>query len=342
MRNVVLVTGGAGFIGSHVCKALAGAGFRPVVYDNMSNGHMWAVQWGLMEAGDLAAADCLDACIRRHRPESVIHLAGVIAAGESVVDPEKYFDQNVTGTLSLLSAMRRHAIDKIVFSSSAAVYGDPDDVPIMETAAIRPVNPYGRTKAMCEEILGDFARAYGTRSVSLRYFNAAGADPDGDLGEAHDPETHLLPIVLEAAAGRRAGVDIFGNRYATPDGTCVRDYIHVADLAAAHVLALKALDRTVGACAYNLGNGRGFSVKEVVAAAERVTGRKISTRMRPARAGDPAILLADSTRAVAELGWRRVFADLDVQIEHAWRWMQRQPVEMSRAYVATTAGSATK
>lgn len=342
MQRTVLVTGGAGFIGSHVCKALAGAGFRPVVYDNMSNGHLWAVQWGLLERGDLASADRLDDCIRRHRPDSVIHLAGVIAAGESVVDPEKYFNENVTGTISLLSATRRHAIGKVVFSSSAAVYGDPDAVPISETAEIRPVNPYGRTKAMCEDILGDFARAYGTRSVSLRYFNAAGADPDGELGETHDPETHLLPLVLEAAAGLRAGIDIFGDGYATPDGTCVRDYIHVADLAAAHVLALETLDRIEGACAYNLGNGRGFSVREVIAAAERVTGRKIPTHVKPARPGDPAILLADPTRAAADLGWSPAFADLDVQIGHAWRWMQRQSTRPAHAFAAMAAEGATK
>lgn len=329
MPETVLVAGGAGYIGSHVCKALAYAGNHPVVYDNLSHGHRDAVQWGPLEVGDLEDEARLNACLHKHRPEAVVHLAGYIAAGESVTDPAKYYDNNLRGFLSLLGAMRRYGIDRIVFSSSAAVYGAPDQVPIKETAAIQPVNPYGHTKAMSEQILKDYAAAYGIRSISLRYFNAAGADPGGELGERHEPETHLIPLVLDVPAGRREGIDVYGDDYPTRDGTCVRDYIHVADLAEAHVLALRhlAAGTVPAAVAYNLGNGQGFTVLEVIRAAERVTGSRIPMHRHPRRAGDPPVLLADAALARAELGWAPAFGALDIQLAHAWHWLrQRQAV----------------
>jgi UDP-arabinose 4-epimerase len=324
MVETVLVAGGAGYIGSHTCKALARAGLRPVVYDDLSHGHSWAVRWGPLEVGDLTDGERLDACLRRYRPMAVIHLAAFIAAGESVTDPAKYYDNNLQGTLTLLDTMRRHRISRMVFSSSAAVYGAPESTPIQEDAIIRPVNPYGHTKAMCEQILTDYAAAYGVRSVSLRYFNAAGADPDGELGEAHDPETHLIPLVLETAAGFRTQIDIFGDQHPTRDGTCIRDYIHVTDLAAAHVLALRKLDGSTAVSIYNLGNGQGFSVFDVVHAAERVTNRRIPIRVCPPRPGDPPVLLADSRRATAGLGWRPTFGELETQLTHAWQWLCRR------------------
>jgi len=331
MPGAILVAGGAGYIGSHVCKALANANYLPVVYDNMSNGHMEAVRWGPIEVGDLDDAARLDECFRIYRPEAVIHLGGFIAAGESVVDPAKYYGNNLRGILTLLDVMRAHGADRMVFSSSAAVYGTPDQIPITESAPISPVNPYGQTKAMSEQILRDYAVAYGTRSVSLRYFNAAGGDPDGEIGENHEPETHLIPLILEVPAGLRVCVDIYGDQYPTRDGTCVRDYIHVTDLAAAHVLALHRLEAPATALAYNLGNGRGFSVLEVIEAAKRVTGRNIPVRHCPPRAGDPPILLADATLAKEELGWQPMFGDLETQLEHAWRWMQRRAAAIEDA-----------
>lgn len=322
MLKAILVFGGAGYIGSHVCKALAHAGYLPVVYDNLSHGHREAVRWGPLEIGHMDDENRLGACLLKYRPNAVVHLGGFTAAGESMIDPGKYYGNNLRGFLTLLDAMRSYGIDKIVFSSSAAVYGVPEQVPITEDTAISPVNPYGHTKAMNEQILRDYAGAYGIRSVSLRYFNAAGADPDGEIGEDHEPETHLIPLVLEVPAGLRVCIDIYGDTYPTQDGTCVRDYIHVTDLAAAHVLALRRMERPSTALAYNLGNGRGFSVLEVVRAAERVTGHPIPIRRGPPRAGDPPILLADATLAKAELGWRPAFGDLETQLEHAWRWLR--------------------
>ncbi len=324
MQGTILVTGGAGYIGSHVCKALARAGYLPVVYDNLSNGHREAVRWGPLEVGDLEDEARLAACLAGHRPDGVVHLAGFIAAGESVVAPAKYYGNNLRGFLTLLDGMRRYGVERIVFSSTAAVYGAPRSVPIKETAPVRPVNPYGHSKAMCEQILQDYAVAYGIRSISLRYFNAAGADPDGELGECHEPETHLIPLVLEAAAGLRNGIDVYGDGYPTRDGTCVRDYVHVADLATAHVLALRKMKTAAVVAAYNLGNGEGFTVLEVIGAAERVTGCSIPTHRHPPRAGDPPVLLADATLAKAELGWTPAFGALETQLEHAWDWHRRR------------------
>ncbi|MGQ9836803.1 MAG: UDP-glucose 4-epimerase GalE [Cyanobacteriota bacterium] len=320
-----LVTGGAGYIGSHTCKVLAASGHTPITYDNLVYGHSWAVQWGPLEKGDIADRQRLDQVIKQYQPEGVIHFAAYTDVGESVQDPAKYYRNNVAGSLSLLEAMRDHGIPYIVFSSTCASYGVPEQIPIPESHPQRPINPYGQSKLMVERMLRDFRLAYGIQSISLRYFNAAGADPDGEIGEAHDPETHLIPLVLDAASGRRPQITIFGDDYDTPDGTCIRDYIHVTDLAQAHVLAIEALvsGQPVQA-AYNLGNGQGFSVKEVIATAEVVTGKTIAVQTGPRRPGDPARLIGDASAIVQDLGWKPSYTGLDQIIETAWRWHQQQ------------------
>ncbi|KAA5604248.1 UDP-glucose 4-epimerase GalE [Roseospira marina] len=321
---VVLVTGGAGFVGSHTCKALAGAGFRPVVYDNLSNGARQAVQWGPLEVGDLDDAERLAAVVAAYAPKGVLHFAGRIEAGASVTDPAAFYDANVAATLTLLRVMRAAGLDAIVFSSTAAVYGDPDVLPIPETHPLHPVNPYGRTKRMAEEILADLHTAEGLRYAALRYFNAAGADPDGDLWETHQPETHLIPLTVQAALGLRPEIAVFGTDYDTPDGTCVRDYVHVADLAQAHVLALGRLLGGGAPLVANLGTGRGHSVREVVATVERVTGRPVPTRIAPRRPGDPPTLVAAPDTAIAELGWRPIHAALEAQVRDSVRGERRR------------------
>lgn len=330
-RPKLLVTGGAGYIGSHVCKAVAKAGFLPIAYDNLSAGHHWAVRWGPLECGDLIDSGRLDEVMRRYRPAAVIHLAGLIISSESVVDPAQYYDSNVAGSLCLLDSMRRNAVDRIVFSSSAAVYGEPETTPMAEDHPRRPLNPYGTSKQMIEQVLHDYARAYGLRSVSLRYFNAAGADADGEIGEAHHVETHLIPLVLDVAAGFRPFISIYGADYPTRDGTCVRDYVHVCDLATAHVMALRYLDHSVGAHVFNLGNGHGATVREVIDLARSVTGCNIPVRVEGRRPGDPAVLLADPTRARQVLGWKPSLSSLDAMISSAWNWHQRV---LSRAQAA--------
>lgn len=299
MMNI-LVTGGAGYIGSHACKALAKAGHTPITYDNLVYGHRWAVKWGPLEEGDIADRDRLSEVIAKYQPVAVMHFAAYAYVGESVQDPGKYYRNNVAGTLTLLEVMRDLGIDKFIFSSTCATYGIPESVPIREDHPQRPINPYGASKLMIERMLQDFDVAHGLRSISLRYFNAAGADPDGEIGEAHDPETHLIPLVLDAAAGKRTAITVFGDDYETPDGTCIRDYIHVADLADAHVLALKALEDGAKTTAYNLGNGHGFSVKEVIETAERVAGKTVPVEIGQRRPGDPAKLVGDSTRIRSE------------------------------------------
>lgn len=323
MPESILVTGGAGYIGSHVCQAVSTAGLQPVVYDNMSSGHGWAVQWGPLEGGDLIDAGRLDEVMRKYRPVAVIHLAGLIVSSESVRDPEPYYASNVAGSLTLLEAMRRNGIERMVFSSSAAVYGEPDVTPIPEQHPRRPLNPYGTSKLVIETALQDYARAYGLHSVSLRYFNAAGADPAGEIGEAHPIESHLIPLVLDAAAGLRPAIAIYGTDYPTRDGTCIRDYIHVSDLAEAHVLALRYLGRAVGAHAFNLGSGSGATVREVIRTAEGIVGRKIPLNIAARRPGDPAALLADPGRAHQLLGWQPRLSDLDTMISTAWLWHQK-------------------
>jgi UDP-arabinose 4-epimerase len=315
------VTGGAGYIGSHACKALAAAGLTPVVYDNLSRGFEWAVKWGPFEQGDILDQRRLEDVIRRHRPGAVMHFAAFAYVGESVAYPATYYRNNIIGSLALLDAMRAGGVDRIVFSSSCTTYGVKSAEPIGEDTPQAPVNPYGATKLAIEQALKDYGPAYGLRAVALRYFNAAGADPDGEIGEAHDPETHLIPLVLEAAAGGET-LTVFGDDYGTPDGTCIRDYVHVADLADAHVRALAAMDRRDGFQAFNLGTGHGLSNMEIIAAARRRTGREIPIQIGPRRAGDPPVLTADAGKAGRELGWTPKLSDVDGIIDTAWRWRQ--------------------
>jgi UDP-arabinose 4-epimerase len=316
----ILVTGGAGYIGSHACKALAAVGYTPVCYDNLVYGHEWAVQWGPLVKGDLADRERLDQVIKQYRPLAVMHFAAYCYVGESVENPGKYYRNNVAGTLTLLEAMRDHGIERIIFSSSCATYGKPEKIPIPEDHWLNPINPYGRSKRMIEEMLGDFNKAHRIRSISLRYFNAAGADPGGEIGEDHNPETHLIPLVLEAALGRNPDITVFGSDYDTSDGTCVRDYIHVTDLADAHVLALRALETNDRSTFFNLGNGKGFSVNEVIKTCSEVTGREIPTKAGPRRPGDPPILVANADKARKELGWSPHYPDLAFIVETAWKW----------------------
>lgn len=330
--STVLVTGGAGYIGSHTCKALARAGHRPVAYDNLVYGHDWAVKWGPLERGDILDAARLRTVMQTSGASAVIHLAAFAYVGESVTDPAKYYRNNVIGTLTLLEAMRGCGIDKLVFSSTCATYGAPDMLPITEDMPQNPVNPYGASKLMIERILADYQPAYGLKSVALRYFNAAGADPDGEIGEDHDPETHLIPLTLDAASGRRPHITIFGDDYETEDGTCIRDYIHVSDLADAHVLALQGLaGGGLRRSAYNLGTGRGYSVAAVLDAAKKVTGRDIPIVEGPRRAGDPAVLLADPTRAKTDLGFNPRFPAIEDMLLSAWRWSMRNNGTLSGA-----------
>lgn len=319
----ILVVGGAGYIGSHMVKALSRAGHTVTTLDNLCSGHRDAVLAGELVEGDLGDPALLDRLFSAERFDGVMHFAAHILVGESVEDPAKYYENNLCKTLRLLDAMVRHGVKRFIFSSTAAVFGEPDDTPIDEAHPTAPINPYGRSKLMVEQALADYDRAYGLKSACLRYFNAAGADPEGELGERHDPETHLIPLVLQAASGRRPAITVFGRDYDTPDGTCIRDYIHVADLCQAHLLALERLAAGGESVAYNLGNGNGFSVQEVIGAARRVTGREITVYEGPRRAGDPARLVADSARARAELGWDPQLASLEVIIAHAWAWERK-------------------
>jgi UDP-arabinose 4-epimerase len=319
----VLVTGGAGYVGSHACKALARAGFVPVTYDNLSNGHEWAVRYGPLERGDILDRQALDVAIARHAPVAVLHFAALAYVGVSVSDPATYYRNNVAGSLNLLEAMKDAGIGAIVFSSTCATYGVPPPAPISEGTPQHPINPYGATKLVVEWMLRDFAHAYGLRYAALRYFNASGADPDNEIGEAHFPETHLIPLALDAASGRGGELSVFGDDYDTPDGTCIRDYIHVSDLADAHVLALEALLAGMASNAFNLGNGNGFSVRDVLGAIRRATGLEVPHRIAPRRAGDPALLVADASRARDVLGWRPRHDDLDEIIRTAWAWHQK-------------------
>lgn len=323
--STILVTGGAGYIGSHACRLLAAAGHTPVVFDNLSQGHRWAVRWGPLIVADTADRAALDAAFTQWRPDAVMHFAAFAQVGESVRDPGKYYRNNVGGTLSLLEAMRDHGVNRLVFSSTCATYGVPQQALLDEQHPQQPINPYGLSKLMVEQMLADFAAAHGLRATTLRYFNAAGAEPEAGIGEAHDPETHLIPLVLEAASGRRPQLTILGDDYPTPDGTCVRDYIHVSDLAQAHLLALAAMDAAEpGLRAYNLGNGQGFSVREVIATAERVSGLRVPVQVGARRAGDPPVLVGDAGKIRRELGWQPLHTALDAIIASAWRWQQQR------------------
>jgi len=320
---IALVAGGAGYIGSHACKALAAAGFLPVVYDNLSTGHRDLVRWGPCVEGDLLDADTLAGAFAEHRPAVVLHFAACAYVGESFEDPAKYYANNVIGALHLLDAARSAGNVPIVFSSSCAVYGEPASVPITEETTLAPVNPYGRTKLAVEHALADYEAAYGLRSVRLRYFNAGGCDPDGEVGESHDPETHLVPRAILAAMGRLDEIAIFGDDYPTPDGTAIRDYIHVTDLAEAHVAAVQHLLRGDEGHAVNLGTGRGCSVREVVDAVERVTGLRVPCRIAARRQGDPAVLIADGSRAQRRLGFTALHSDMDTIVRTAHMWLAR-------------------
>ncbi|MBY5331761.1 UDP-glucose 4-epimerase GalE [Rhizobium leguminosarum] len=317
MPRYILVTGGAGFIGSHICKALSRAGMIPVTYDNLSTGHADSVRWGPLIRAELADVATLRRTLAEFSPDCVIHCGANAYVGESVDMPRKYYRNNVVGSLTLLEACLDQDIDRIVFSSSCATYGVPASLPIREESPQHPVNPYGRTKLIFEMALEDFAAAYGIRFAALRYFNAAGADPDGELAERHQPETHLIPRALLAAAGRLERLDIFGTDYATEDGTCVRDYIHVSDLAQAHLAAVNHLMADGGSLSVNLGSGRGTSVREILEAIHRASGREVPVRYRSRRAGDPPILFANTARAKAELGFAPLFSDIDTIIRTA-------------------------
>ena len=319
----ILVTGGAGYIGSVVSAELLGAGHQVVVYDNFSHGHRQAVPRGAeILTGEMGDREALDRAFQQHRPEAVMHFAALIEAGESMQAPERYFRNNTASTLTLLEAMLQHGTRRLVFSSTAALYGNPERTPIEEDAALRPTNAYGESKLLVERMLGWFHQIHGLRYASLRYFNAAGAA--GELGEDHRPESHLIPLVLQVALGRRPGISVYGADYDTPDGTCVRDYIHVADLAAAHLLALDALAGRQQLI-YNLGNGRGFSVRQVVEVARQVTGHAIPAKDAPRRPGDPAVLVASSEKIRRELGWQPRYPELEQIVASAWEWRRGHP-----------------
>jgi UDP-arabinose 4-epimerase len=324
MSETILVTGGAGYVGSHACKALARAGYRPVAYDSLIRGHREAVRWGPLVQADLADAKRLTETIKRFEVAAVLHFAAFAYVGESVEEPGLYFRNNVANTLTLLEAMRTSTVRHIVFSSTCATYGVPERVPITESAPQRPVNPYGESKLMVERMLHWYGAAHGFTHAALRYFNAAGADPEGEIGEDHEPETHLIPLVLQAAMGRRARIDVLGTDYPTPDGTAIRDYIHVQDLADAHVKALAHLLQGGASLELNLGTGVGHSVREVIAAAERVTGRSIPQRETGRRPGDPPVLVAEASRTREVLGWVPTLSTLDTILASAWAWHNRQ------------------
>jgi len=321
----VLVIGGAGYIGSHMVKRLLEAGHSPIILDNLSNGHEELLPGGKLIKGNINDAALLDVVFLSHKIDAVMHFASFIEVGESVTDPLKYYQNNVSATITLLHCMIRHDVRQFIFSSSAAVYGKPLYTPIDENHQCNPLNPYGRTKLCVEKILNDCDRAYGLRYMSLRYFNAAGADPSGVIGELHNPESHLIPLILYAALGKRKDIKIFGSDYETPDGTCLRDYIHINDLASAHLLALQRLMDGGKSSIYNLGNSKGYSVREVINLAESVSGKKINVTESARRAGDPAILIADSRKVRNELGWTPVYEDLSQIIETAWNWHKNRP-----------------
>lgn len=321
--STVLVTGGAGYIGSHAVKALRSAGHAVVVYDNLSAGHRAAVRGLPLVEGDVRETARLEAALRRYRVSAVMHFAGLLSVEESVREPARYYDHNVRGGLSVLDAMRAAGVGRLVLSSTCAVYGNPVTTPIDEDHPTEPINAYGSSKLAVERALRDYGRAYGLLSIALRYFNAAGADPGGDLGEDHDPEIHLIPRALDAACGG-APLRVFGDDYPTPDGTCQRDYVHVADIADAHVRALDA-PAPGGARVYNLGTGTPHSVRDVIRSVERVTGRRVPAEAAPRRAGDPPVLFAAAGRIERDLDWRPAHTSLDDIVATAWRWHERHP-----------------
>ena len=316
----ILVTGGAGYIGSHTCKILALNGYTPISYDNLSTGHRYAVKWGPLEEGDINDSCRLAEVIKQYQPEAVIHFAAHALVGESIANPAKYYRNNVGGTLTLLEAMKVHGLHHIVISSTCAVYGNPIEVPIPEEHPLAPVNPYGKSKLMMESILRDFENAYDIHHISLRYFNAAGADPEGEAGEDHHPETHLIPLALQTALGQRSSIEIYGSDYSTPDGTCIRDYIHVGDLADAHMKALRYLVDANQSRTLNLGTGKGYSVREIIDTVREITDIEISEIMSERRDGDPPELVAKAGKAEKLLDWKPVQSDIKNIIKTAWQW----------------------
>jgi UDP-glucose-4-epimerase GalE len=320
----ILVTGGAGYIGSHAVRLFLARGHDVWVYDNLVFGHRAAVPAERLIIGDLSEVQRLDQVLVQHRIEAVVHYAAFAFVGESVQDPAKYYQNNLVNTLNFMECLRRQGIGRFVFSSTCATYGTPERVPITEEEPQRPINPYGRTKLGIEQALADYARAYGWGYATLRYFNAAGAAPDGTIGEDHSPETHLIPLVFQTVLGRRPHIEVFGTDYPTPDGTCIRDYVHVDDLNEAHLLALERLEPGTQ-LRYNLGTGRGYSVREVIRVVEEVTGKKVTAKEGPRRAGDPPELVACSDKAQCELGWRPQYAELRPIVETAWNWHKNHP-----------------
>lgn len=317
--NCILIVGGAGYIGSHMVKQLIQKGYRPLVLDNLSTGYKEAVKTAELIVGDIENTNLLEQIFSSYPITAVMHFASFIQVGESVSDPAKYYQNNFSATLNLLRTMLKHQVKQFIFSSTAAVYGEPRYTPIDEKHPLLPINPYGKTKYMVEQMLEDFSKAYDFRYISLRYFNAAGADPDGDLAECHEPETHLIPLVLEVAKNKKKLITVNGQDYKTPDGTCIRDYIHVSDLCSAHFLALNALMEKADSNVYNLGTGKGASVNEVIESARKITQHHIPVVYSERRAGDPAVLVADATRAKKELNWNPIYSDLETIIQHAWK-----------------------
>lgn len=320
----ILVTGGAGYIGSHAVRTLFQRGHDVWIYDNLSFGHRSAAPTERLIVGDLSEADKLDHALLIHRIEAVMHFAAFAFVGESVTDPAKYYRNNVCNTVTLFERMRRHDVNRLVFSSTCATYGTPEKVPIDEDTPQRPINPYGRTKLMIEQVMRDYSAAYGWGCTALRYFNASGAAADGSIGEDHDPETHLIPLVIQAATKKRPHIEIFGTDYPTPDGTCIRDYIHVEDLAEAHALAIERI-QPGQFNAYNLGTGKGYSVREVVKTVEAITGKSVTVKEGPRRAGDPAELVAAPARAMKALGWKPRYPELDQIVATAWNFHRQHP-----------------
>lgn len=316
----ILICGGAGYIGSHTNKLLSQRGYETIVFDNLVYGHREAVKWGTFVQGDLKNVQEIEAVFLQYPIDAVMHFAAYAYVGESVTDPEKYYYNNIANTLNLLHVMKDHGCKKIIFSSTCATYGEPEEVPIKEDTQQNPINPYGFTKLAVEYILRDYRKAYDMEYVVLRYFNAAGADPDGDIGESHNPETHIIPLILDAASGKRKDIKIFGTDYPTPDGSCIRDYIHVTDLAEAHLLALKYLENGGQSDSFNLGNEKGTSVLEIVKAVKHITGKEFTVTLAPRRMGDPAMLVGASRKAKQVLGWKPQYADIETIIKHAWTW----------------------
>ena len=317
---MILIVGGAGYIGSHLNKEISKKGIKTVIFDNLSYGHRDFVKWGTFEKGDLGNIEDIRSVFRKYPIEAVMHFAAFTYVGESVEDPQKYYLNNVKNTLNLLQVMLEENVKYFVFSSTCATYGNPVEIPITENHPQNPINPYGKGKLIVETVLKDYSDAYGLKYASLRYFNAAGADPDGDVGELHDPETHLIPLILDVAVGKREDIKIFGTDYDTPDGTCIRDYIHVTDLAEAHILALEYLQNGGKSDFFNLGNGNGFSVKEVIETARKVTGKNIKAAEADRRPGDPPILVGSSDKAKEKLNWNPKYDKLSKIIETAWNW----------------------